>query len=439
MKFKHSLLKLVSLSCLLVLGSNYAVAAEINLANPSEAETPVSGELGLSVNGGYDPNPPSDLNKKTGISGSYFGISYIPSTFDFGETKLLDSVQMQKIAVKKDKSKTFNIGVKDKRREDTNKWSLNVKHDLNIKNGYQGVTLTIPTNSEVRRNMNNGDIGFQNSDLTDQVKKNKQNEVNKVNEVTLSSEDQTIMYNNGGQFVNGVYDLELGDITLNIPDASRVPAQTISGNVEWTLTNTPMKQSYLTQEIRNLFKDGNCKELKTTITSDHVKAAKASIDHIDNEKQKQYNTSYFNEYVEKQFFEWYGKGITYDGAGDISVARVNLYKNSTNNKLEMYMHNFEWYTPHTSWNGKDYMVVTVKRGNQVVLDEHIKGDDHEIYTKSVELQPGDNIEIFHAEGSGHRLRVYPSEYKTGGMTNGNERTLKYKVNDSLGLDVLTEY
>ena len=78
----------------------------------------------------------------------------------------------------------------------------------------------------------------------------------------VTSEDQTIMYTNGGQFVNGVYDLQLGDVGLQIPDPSRVPDQTFKGNVTWTLTNTPMKQHYLTKEIRNLFKDGNCTTLK---------------------------------------------------------------------------------------------------------------------------------------------------------------------------------
>ncbi|MCU7701136.1 hypothetical protein OM428_01750 [Enterococcus gallinarum] len=89
----------------------------------------------------------------------------------------------------------------------------------------------------------------------------------------VTSEDQTIMYTNGGQFVNGVYDLQLGDVCLQIPDPSRVPDQTFKGNVTWTLTNTPMKQHYLTKEIRNLFKDGNCTTLKTDIRCQDVEAA----------------------------------------------------------------------------------------------------------------------------------------------------------------------
>lgn len=275
MKISKAVLKAITLSSVLVLGGTYASAAEQNQANPSEATTPLQGNLGLSENGGYDPNPPSDLDEKTGIKNSYFGISYVPRTFDFGITKLQDSIKEQTITTTNKNGKTFNVGVKDKRREDTQTWSLNVRHSINVDNGYQGVELKVPLVGDVKRNMNDGDTPFEADDLTEQVKKNNQNEVNKSeNEhLMVTSEDQTIMYTNGGQFVNGVYDLQLGDVGLQIPDPSRVPDQTFKGNVTWTLTNTPMKQHYLTKEIRNLFKDGNCTTLKTDIRCQDVEAA----------------------------------------------------------------------------------------------------------------------------------------------------------------------
>lgn len=64
MKISKAVLKAITLSSVLVLGGTYASAAEQNQANPSEATTPLQGNLGLSENGGYDPNPPSDLNEK---------------------------------------------------------------------------------------------------------------------------------------------------------------------------------------------------------------------------------------------------------------------------------------------------------------------------------------------------------------------------------------
>ncbi|STD22022.1 WxL domain-containing protein [Enterococcus mundtii] len=432
MKFKRSLLKMVSLSCLLVLGSNYTLATEIDSANPSEAKTPVSGELGLSANGGCDPNPPSDLNIKTEINNSYLGISYIPATFDFGATKLIDNVQKQTVSTKKE-NKTFNVGVKDKRRQDTQHWSLNVKHNMSINNGYQGVSLTVPINQDIKRNMNDGVSDFQSNELTDQIKKYGSDEVKKAEESTINitTQENTIMHTTGGQFVNGVYDLELGDVTLNIPDASRIPAQTIDGTVEWTLSNTPMKQSYLTEKIRNLFKDGNCKELKTTITSEQVEAAKQSIESIEDEKQKTYNQEYFEKYVEGHFIEWCGRGIY-----SIDFAKLCYFKNATNSSAEV-LFKKEKNKPNYCFGRQEYMRVTIQRGDDLILDEHIEGNDTTpLSTTSAVVQPGDTIEIYHVEGKNDRLGVYPSQYKTGGTTEGNRRTLKYQVTDSLDLKAM---
>ncbi|PQF24477.1 WxL domain-containing protein [Enterococcus mundtii] len=436
MKFKHSLLKMVSLSCLLVLGSNYAVANEMNSADLCKAQTPVSGELGLSADGGYDPNPPSDLNKKTGNTKSYLGISYIPETFDFGSTKLKDDVQKQTITTTMNE-KTYNVGVKDKRRQNTQHWSLNVKHNISINNGYQGISLTVPINGDVKRNINDGTSSFQENELTDQLKKYGQNEVEKAedNTIDVTTQEKTIMHTANGQFVNGVYDLELGNVTLNIPDASKVPAQTISGTVQWNLANTPMKQNYLTEEIRNLFKDGNCKELKKNITSEQVKLAKQSIEKIQNKDQQDYNRTYFSEYVEGHFIEWFGKGFY-----DISFGKMCYFKDSTNSSAEILFHKIEQQGPHPFFKNQDYMRVTVKRDDIIVLDEHIQGNDNRaIYTKSAVVQPGDIIEIYHAEGKGRRLKTYPESYKSNGKNNkGNELTLKYMVDSNLDLKTIKE-
>jgi len=436
MKFKRSLLKMVTLSCLMVLGSNYVCASEVEQGNPDEVKTPLSGNLGLSENGGYDPNPPSELDIKTEINNSYLGISYIPKTFDFGSTKLKDDVQKQTVTTNNG-DKTYNVGVKDKRRQDTQHWSLNVKHNISIDNGYQGVSLTVPINGEVKRNINNGTSPFHENELTDQLKKYGQNEVKKAedNTIDVTTQEKTIMHTTSGQFVNGVYNLELGNVTLNIPDASRVPAQTIEGNVQWNLTNTPMKQSYLTEEIRSLFKDGNCKELKKTITSDQVKAAEASIEKITNKEQQAYNRSYFSEYVEGHFIEWFGKGFY-----DISFGKMCYFKDSTNSSAEILFHKIEQQGPHPFFKNQDYMRVTVKRDDIIVLDEHIQGNDNRaIYTKSAVVQPGDIIEIYHAEGKGRRLKTYPESYKSNGKNNeGNELTLKYMVDSNLDLESIKE-
>lgn len=436
MKINKILLGIITLSSTLGLRTNYIFASENDIANPSEDITSVSGILNLSDNGGFNPNPPSDLNKKTGINNSYLGIAYVPKTFDFGSTRLLDGVQKQVITTNRG-DKTFNIGVKDKRRDDTQRWTLNVKHNINIDNGHKGITLTAPITRDIKRNMNDGTENFKNSDLIKQVKKYGIDEVKKVEEntVTITLEDNAVMYNEGGQFVNGVYDFELGNIKLTIPDSSKVPEQTITGNVEWTLSNTPMKTHYLTTKIRNLFKDGNCKELKTDITVEQLKAAKASINSIQNDEQKKYNQEHFNKYVESNFIEWYGYGVAYAGMGDIPVIKVNLLVNANRTEAKLRLvDNDNYYKPHGYWGGRDYMYITLKRGGNLIVNQHILGDDLSKYDISAEVKPGDILEIYHAEGANRRLQVYPQSYKQQGITQGSSITLKYRMTEDFHLE-----
>lgn len=434
MRISKSVLKAITLSSVLVLGGTYAFAAEHTDPAPHEATTPLQGNLDLSENGGYDPNPPSDLNKKTEINNSYFGISYVPETFDFGTTKLQDSVKEQSITTTNKNGKTFNIGVKDKRRLDTHTWSVNVKHSVRVDNGYQGVELKVPLVGDVKRNMNDGETPFGEEDLIEQVQKNNQDEVNKAENdyLMVTTEDKTLMYVNNGQFINGVYDLELGDVSLQIPDPSRVPEKTLGGNVNWTLANTPMKQHYLTEEIRNLFKDGNCKELKTEISSTQIKAAKESIDNIKDEQQKKYNQDYFNKYVDKQYVEWVATGQKCYGK-DLSVASVKIIKNANNTRAGLFFEDSEGIGPHSYWGGRDYFVLTLKRDNQLLLNEHLKGDSKTRSKKSVELKPGDILEIYHAEGKNQRLKAYPEKYKVGSYS-GSAMTLTFKIDSNFELE-----
>ena len=434
MKFSKTARTLITLSSVLVLGGNYAFAAEQNNPAPHEVTTPLQGNLDLSENGGHDPNPPSDLSEKTGINNSYFGISYVPRTFDFGTTKLQDSVDEQAIPARKEEEKAFHVGVKDKRREDTHTWSLNVKHTINIDNGYQGVTLTIPTSGEVQRNMNDGTRDFQPGDLISQVQKNSTDEVKKEANIEVTKEEKTIMHTTGGQFVNGVYDLNLGDVTLNIPDASRVPSQTLTGNVEWTLSNTPMKQQYLTTQIRNLFKDGNCTTLKTDIRCSDVESAKASIETISDVRQKEYNKNYFEQFVAPCFIEWdlYGN---YDNGTNIYLGNAKYFKLADQSRAGIFFDKSSNRKPHDGpgLQNREYIRFSVKRENKEVLGRSFKASDTSTWSGSIEVKPGDTIEIFHLEGTGHRLKAYPTDYKPTRPYEAEELTLSFKVDKDLSL------
>ncbi|MBO6359125.1 hypothetical protein EY693_15580 [Enterococcus casseliflavus] len=216
-----------------------------NTANPDSATTEVNGSLKLSENGGYNPNPPSpDLNEKTNIENSYFGIAYIPQTFDIGNVALADTNDEQNIVMQgpteeDENSKSFHVAVKDKTRETNRGWTLNVKLDSAVENGNLGIKIKTGTKSDsVKRNMNDGDTAFESGDMIEQLKKdNTGNEVTNTDNLEITTVDAEVMKAVSGKFVNGAYDLELPQVELHIPDASKVKAQTLSTNVKWTLTN----------------------------------------------------------------------------------------------------------------------------------------------------------------------------------------------------------
>ncbi|WP_195513962.1 WxL domain-containing protein [Enterococcus sp. 1001283B150225_161107_E12] len=231
-----------------LLGGTGVLAEESasNEATPQSATTEVTGELQLSDNGGFNPNPPSgELNEKTDISNSYFGIAYKPKTFNIGnEVKLADTNEEQNVVMQgqttsEDNNQTFHIAVKDKNRLTNRGWTLNAKLANPIDEKNLGISIKSATvKNSVKRNINNGTDVFDSKHLIEQVKKDNTNiEVTNPENLEITTENVEVMKALQGKFVNGAYDLELPQVELHIPDASKVKAQSLSTNVTWTLTN----------------------------------------------------------------------------------------------------------------------------------------------------------------------------------------------------------
>jgi len=227
-----------------------AEEAQNNTPKPESAQTTVQGRLALSDKGGFNPNPPAaEWNEKTDISDSYFGIAYRPNTFNIGTASLADTNTEQFIVMhgqSNDETKSnsneeaFHVAVKDKRRSDNGNWVLKVKLDSEIEDGLGISVKTNTVANSVKRNINNGSDAFVNDHLIEQVKKDGTNkEVTNDANLTITTTDSNVMKTVDGKFVNGVYDLELPQVELHIPDASKVKAQTLGTNVTWTLSNTP--------------------------------------------------------------------------------------------------------------------------------------------------------------------------------------------------------
>ena len=241
---KHIALFSTTLLFASFLGGARAFAEEDhNTPTPANAETQVTGKLELSDQGGYNPNPPSpELNKKTDISTSYFGIAYVPKAFDIGENvKLADTDQDQFIVMEGqtegDNKKSFHVAVKDKYREDNRGWVLKAKLDKSIDQENLGISIKTSTQVDsVMRNMNDGQGDFKSTDMKEQVKKDGSNkEVTNSADIVIGTTETEVMKAVDEKFVNGAYDLELPDVQLHIPDASKVKAQTLDTKVVWTL------------------------------------------------------------------------------------------------------------------------------------------------------------------------------------------------------------
>lgn len=225
----------------------FATEEENNTPSPATADTRVTGQLDLSADGGFNPNPPSgELNSKTEISNSYFGIAYRPTNFNIGsDVKLADTNTEQNIVMQGqtsgDNKQSFHVAVKDKTRSAERGWTLKAKLAESIDQADLGISIkTGTTENSVKRNINNGTDDFQPSHLIEQVKKvGEENEVTNTANLEITTIDNVVMQAQSGKFVNGAYDLELPQVELHIPDASKVKAQSLTTSVTWTLSDTP--------------------------------------------------------------------------------------------------------------------------------------------------------------------------------------------------------
>lgn len=241
---KHIALFSTTLLFASFLGGARAFADEPEVAKPDSATTEVKGQLDLSADGGYNPNPPSDdfHTKNSFENNSYFGIAYQPNSFNIGNVPLADSTEEQNIVFRgpDGTNQHFHVAVKDKTRSSDRSWSLNAKIQTAIESQDLGINIKTGTiANSVQRNINNGTAEFKGGDLVEQIKKNDgstQEVLNKEN-IVIGVENVEMMKANQGQFINGAYDLKLPQVELNIPNPDKVKAQSLDTKVVWTLTN----------------------------------------------------------------------------------------------------------------------------------------------------------------------------------------------------------
>lgn len=174
----------------------------------------------------------SSANTKLTTSGS-LGLAYYPSTFTIGSTDLQSSGQQEILITKTD---SFNVGVKDRTRT-KNEWHVTAQliwNGTSIPEAYIQTT----NNGIVMQNVSTGS-GTYNSETDLQPLQG--SGITGTANYQITTTPNTIMKStNGGSTVNnGVYDYNLGEAKLVIPDVSQVRVGTYTGKVEWNLVKGP--------------------------------------------------------------------------------------------------------------------------------------------------------------------------------------------------------
>ncbi|HGF7960136.1 TPA: WxL domain-containing protein, partial [Enterococcus faecium] len=175
--------------------------------------------------------PSQDVdNTKPGEISSY-GIAYMPKQFQTNSTVLNDAGP-QSIPI--NKKNRFDVGVRDLRNT-ASQWTL--KAQLVWENGkeLQGSSIKTTNNSgTVMKNTNNGVAPFNpDTDLT-----SSNNEVQGTANVEITSTQSTPLMVANKVAHNAIYNYNLGDVSLEIPETRMIQPGTYNGYVEWNLSNT---------------------------------------------------------------------------------------------------------------------------------------------------------------------------------------------------------
>ncbi|EPM6972887.1 WxL domain-containing protein [Enterococcus hirae] len=195
--------------------SNFTVSStDTNNPTPPSPTTPTTPGTPSSPNPGNVPLNPNGT----------FGLAYLPAQFNFGSTELTGKTTVSATA-QPQTGKTFNVGVKDTTH--TNKgWTLNASLQGELTN--YGAHIKI-TNTEAKLNNGGNLTSLPNSSM-----------ISVNNNIDINSASSNIMTGNAnGTVFSGTYDLKLGNVSLEIPNASVVPAGDASGTVNWDLQQTP--------------------------------------------------------------------------------------------------------------------------------------------------------------------------------------------------------
>lgn len=161
-----------------------------------------------------------------------FGIAYFPRNFKTDAT-ILKKEGEQSIPIKKKES--FNVGVLDQRTTNS-PWTLTAKLKWLSQPIVGAFIQTTNETGEITKNTNDGSKEF--DAMTDLKELSGNQTVTGMSQVKIETVPSVVMYGEGSM-MDGVYDYNLEDVTLEIPAVEKVAKGEYQATIEWNLTSAP--------------------------------------------------------------------------------------------------------------------------------------------------------------------------------------------------------
>ena len=174
-----------------------------------------------------NPNISPD-NQKVNSKG-VLGFSYVPTEFDIANA-VLNNNEQQSFPFQKIDS--LNVGVRDQTNTNTS-WRVCAQLKWGSANIPSGAYIQIGKQAKVTQNTNNGSTYNPSINLV-----SVSNPVG-IPSAIITTSSTIIMSNNGTTTLNGVYDLDLGNISLVLPEPQKVSVGSYVATVTWSLVTAP--------------------------------------------------------------------------------------------------------------------------------------------------------------------------------------------------------
>ncbi|MGL9870202.1 BspA family leucine-rich repeat surface protein [Enterococcus sp. DIV0691] len=174
-----------------------------------------------------NPNISPD-NQKVNSKG-VLGFSYVPTEFYIANA-VLNNNEQQSFPFQKIDS--LDVGVRDQTNTNTS-WRVCAQLKWGSANIPSGAYIQIGKQAKVTQNTNNGSTYNPSTNLVAVS-----NPVGIPNAIITTS-STIIMSNNGTTTLNGVYDLDLGNISLVLPEPQKVSVGSYTATVTWSLVTAP--------------------------------------------------------------------------------------------------------------------------------------------------------------------------------------------------------